>query len=89
MQKINKQLILSLYTTTMLLCSSLRISAGNAVPLPSHLDPTSEILLELKRYREAMKNPVYSNDWAVQVYGGEQVANEVAALHGFINMGKV
>ena len=53
------------------------------------MDPTSEVLLELKRYREAAKNPTYSNDWAVQVYGGEEAADEVSALHGFINMGKV
>ena len=57
--------------------------------LPSHLDPTSEVLLELKRYREAEENPVYSNDWVVQVNEGEEAADEVAALHGFINMGKV
>ena len=89
MHKIREQFILSLYATTILLCSSVRNSVGNAVPLPAHLDPTSKVLLELKRYREAMKYPVYSNDWAVQVYGGEEAAEEVATLHGFINMGKV
>ena len=71
-----------------LLCSSL-VDEGSAVKLPSRLDPTSEVLLQLKRYREAAQNPVYSNDWAVQVYGGVEVADDVAALHGFINMGKV
>ena len=70
------------------LCSSL-VDEGNAVRLPSRLDPTSEVLLQLKRYREAARSPVYSNDWAVQVYGGVETADEVAALHGFINMGKV
>ena len=43
----------------------------------------------MRLYRDAMKNPVYSNDWAVEVYGGEEVANDIAAAHGFINMGKV
>ena len=71
-----------------LLCSSL-VDEGNAMKLPSRLDPTLEVLLQLKRYREAAQNPVYSNDWAVQVYGGVEVADEVATLYGFINMGKV
>ena len=87
MHKINQLAFCTtlLHVLLLLHCSSL----GNAIQLPSHLDPTSEVLLELKRYREAEENPVYSNDWAVQVYGGEEAADEVAALHGFINMGKV
>lgn len=49
----------------------------------------SEVVAALKRYRDAAKNPVYSNDWAVEVYGGEEQANGIAGTHGFINMGKV
>ena len=87
---VRKLLVLSLYITIILLCSSLTIGVGNAVLLSSpSVDPTSEVLRQLKRYREAAQNPVYSNDWAVQVYGGEEAANEVATLHGFINMGRV
>ena len=90
MHKIRKSLVLSLYITIILLCSSLTIGVGNAVLLSSpSVDPTSEVLRQLKRYREAAQNPVYSNDWAVQVYGGEEAANEVATLHGFVNMGRV
>ena len=85
--------ILYVLLPALLLCS-LVIDKGNAaVQLPSRLASTSEpevLLRQLKRYREAAaKNPEYSNDWAVQVYGGEEAADEVAALHGFINMGKV
>ena len=47
------------------------------------------LLDALRLYRDAVNNPVYSNDWAVEVYGGEEVANDIAAAHGFINMGKV
>ncbi len=73
-------------------------AVGDAVQLSlSRLDPISEpeglLLRQLRRYRETAAahsgNPLYSNDWAVQVYGGEEAADELAALHGFINMGKV
>ena len=75
------------------------IAVGDAVQLSSsRLDPAaaeheidSLLLRQLKRgHREAAAgNPLYSNDWAVQVYGGEEAANELAALHGFIKIGKV
>ena len=81
----------TLLVLSLLLCSSLI----DAVQLSSRLDPAiSEheglLLRQLKRHGEpAAENPLYSNDWAVQVYGGEEAANELAALHGFINIGKV
>ena len=31
----------------------------------------------------------YSNDWAVEVSGGVEMADQLAAKHGFINMGQV
>ena len=90
MHKIRKHLLVFSLYRTIALYSSLTVGVSNAVLLSSHpMDPTSEVLHELKRYHEAAKNPVYNNDWAVQVYGGEEAADEVAALHGFINMGKV
>ena len=62
----------------------------NAVKLTKRkLYPLSEVTATLKRYRDAVKNPVYSNDWAVEVYGGEEQANGIAGANGFINMGKV
>ena len=33
--------------------------------------------------------PLYINEWAVQVPGGEQAANKVAKRHGFENRGQV
>ena len=84
-KQLNGGLLPRCITLLLLLCSTL----VNAVQLPSHLDPASEVTLALKRYREAAKNPVYSSDWAVEVHGGEETADEVASLHGFINMGKV
>ena len=31
----------------------------------------------------------FSNEWAVEINGGDLVATEVANLHGFLNHGKV
>ena len=31
----------------------------------------------------------YSNDWAVEVSGGLSAANQLAARHGFVNLGQV
>lgn len=36
-----------------------------------------------------MEKARYSNDWAVEVNGGLTIANELAAKHGFVNMGQV
>ena len=85
-----------LQVALLLLCSSL-IEVGDAVQLPLSLgspSPSEDLVLrQLKRFRDseagAGQNPVYSYDWAVQVYGGDEAADELAAMHGFINMGKV
>ena len=90
---------ITLLVLSLVLYSSL-IAVGDAVQLSSsRLDPAASeheidslLLRQLKRghRREAAaENPLYSNDWAVQVYGGEEAANELAALHGFINIGRV
>ena len=65
------------------------VRTTSGVNLPSHLDPSSQVTAALNRYRDALKNPVYSNDWAVEVDGGQEVADEIASAQGFINMGKV
>lgn len=31
----------------------------------------------------------YTPQWAVHIEGGEEVANRIAAKHGFVNLGKV
>ena len=31
----------------------------------------------------------YANSWAVEVRGGEEVANALAKKHGLVNLGKV
>ena len=91
---------ITLLVLSLLLYYSSLIAVGDAVQLSSsRLDPAASeneidslLLRQLKRghRREAAaENPLYSNDWAVQVYGGEEAANELAALHGFINIGKV
>lgn len=33
--------------------------------------------------------PTFTNSWAVEVRGGPEVANEIAAKNGFTNMGQV
>lgn len=34
------------------------------------------------------EKPRYSNDWAVEVSGGVEIANQLAAKLGFVNMGQ-
>ena len=68
---------------------SILVGMTSGVELPSHLDPWSQVTAALNRYRDAVKNPVYSNDWAVEVHGGQEVADEIASAQGFINIGKV
>ena len=36
----------------------------------------------------AENKPRYSNDWAVEVNGGLEIANQLAAKLGFVNMGQ-
>ena len=36
----------------------------------------------------AENRPRYSNDWAVEVNGGVEIANQLAAKLGFVNMGQ-
>ena len=50
------------------------VGMTSGINLPSHLDPTSQVTAALNRYRDSVKNPVYSNDWAVEVHGGQGVA---------------
>ena len=53
------------------------------------LDRVAQVKAAIRDYVAAESNPVYSNDWAVQVHGGESAANQIAEAHGFLNMGKV
>ena len=46
-----------------------------------HLDEELE-----KADQEATK---YCNDWAVEIHGGMEMANNIADKHGFINLGQV
>ena len=39
--------------------------------------------------QDAAAPPLYTNAWAVEVEGGEKVADELAAKYGFINKGQV
>ena len=38
---------------------------------------------------EATEGKLYSNSWAVEVVGGDEVADVIASRHGFTNMGRV
>ena len=35
------------------------------------------------------EDTTYTNSWAVKIEGGDEVANEIAETHGFINRGQV
>ena len=39
--------------------------------------------------QDAAASPLYTNTWAVEVEGGEKVADALAAKYGFTNKGKV
>ena len=41
------------------------------------------------RGREGLESPIYTNVWAVQVTGGEEEAEALAAKYGFVNNGPV
>ena len=84
-------LSLVLYSSLIAVGDAVQLSSSRLDPIASEHEIDSLLLRQLKRgHREAAAgNPLYSNDWAVQVYGGEEAANELAALHGFINIGKV
>ena len=84
-------LSLVLYSSLIAVCDAVQLSSSRLDPAASEHEIDSLLLLQLKRGHgeAAAGNPLYSNDWAVQVYGGEETANELAALHGFINIGKV
>ena len=38
---------------------------------------------------EVSTEAVYANEWSVEVKGGSEVANRIAASHGFMNFGQV
>ena len=47
------------------------------------------ILMSLKTKLVLSNKSGFSNQWAVEVIGGASVADEIAAIHGFINHGQV
>lgn len=38
---------------------------------------------------DSSSSPSFTDQWAVHISGGDQVANAIAARHGFTNLGKV
>ena len=38
---------------------------------------------------EVSTEAVFANEWSVEVKGGSEVANRIAANHGFMNFGQV
>ena len=67
-----------------------RLVIGSLVLLA--LDVASGMLRHpLRRERPSpalQEKPRYSNDWAVEVNGGVEIANQLAAKLGFVNMGQ-
>ena len=37
----------------------------------------------------SMEKTRYSNDWAVEIHGGSEMADQIARRFGFINLGQV
>lgn len=61
---------------TMLSVLLLLLASGLAVSSSEEEDSTSS-------------SPSFTDQWAVHINGGDQVANAIAARHGFTNLGKV
>lgn len=38
---------------------------------------------------DSTSSTAYTDQWAVHISGGDEVANAIAARHGFTNLGKV
>ena len=49
---------------------------------------TWDIVARAVEEEEERKN-IYTNSWAVEITGGDEVANRIAEKHGFNNMGQV
>ena len=52
-------------------------------------DRMAQVKAAMKEYTAGERRQLYSNDWVVEVRGGETEAEQVAAAHGFVNMGQV
>ena len=49
---------------------------------------TLNIVARAVEEEEERKN-IYTNSWAVEIVGGDEVANRIAEKHGFNNIGQV
>ncbi|XP_078493501.1 proprotein convertase subtilisin/kexin type 4-like isoform X1 [Ciona intestinalis] len=63
----------------------------NSIIRTLKIGPLYVVLLILccRSHATNRKPDVYLNEWAVEIYGGNDVADEVAAAHGFINHGLI
>ena len=57
------------------------VSLALCMHVPDHLDEELET--------EDQEETKYCNDWAVEIHGGIEMANEIADKHGFMNLGQV
>ena len=64
-------------------------SLTRATAAASPQDRMAQVSAAMKEYTAGERRQFYSNDWVVEVRGGETEAEQVAAAHGFINMGQV
>lgn len=63
---------------------TLLVSLAVCMHVPNHTD--EELQLE---EADLDQETNYCNDWAVEIHGGIEMANDIADKHGFINLGQV
>ena len=70
-------------------CGPSSLATGPRVgPVQSLLGPTLLVLL-VSGLGPAFCQKIYTNTWAVQIPGGQEVAEQVASKHSFVNLGHV
>ncbi|CAL8359514.1 unnamed protein product [Gadus morhua 'NCC'] len=68
-------------------CGPSSLATGpRAGPVQSLLGPTLLVLL-VSGLGPAFCQKIYTNTWAVQIPGGQEVAEQVASKHSFVNLG--
>ena len=80
-------MFISAFCTTLPVTVDSSLTRETAAANPQ--DRMSQVKAAMKEYTDGERRPLYSNDWVVEVHGGETEADRVAAVHGFVNMGKV
>lgn len=68
---------------------SIRVDWGSRILLLALLFTGIETKLSDREFEQSKDSTIFTDQWAVHVNGGDRVADDIAARHGFVNFGKV